>query len=175
MATPKSETAQLRAELRRLWGPVDILIKALRGALGAVGKVTTVLAEEAAQLKVENEALREENRKLEELKGENEEMKGDKKSLKHRVKMHESWNHSSSEAIGYANRGSFRRKEEGCKAMERGEDPDVAVPKRNPGHQPGKPECRTTTSRATTESRLWPACARSVAGRIWSCSIKYRR
>ena len=38
MATPRSEAAQLRAELRRLWGLVDILIKALTGTLGAAGR-----------------------------------------------------------------------------------------------------------------------------------------
>ena len=147
MVTPRSEATQLRAELRRLWGLVDILIKALTGTLGAAGKVATVLAEEAAQLKEENEAFREENRKLEGLKVENEGLKveneglkADKKSLERRVKMHESWNHSSSEATGYAkDRKKFRREEERYRAKERSEDPDVAVPKRNLGHQPGKP------------------------------------
>ena len=44
MATPKSEATQLRAELRRLWGQVDILIMVLTGMPGAAGKVADVLA-----------------------------------------------------------------------------------------------------------------------------------
>ena len=54
--------------------------------------------------------------------------------------MHESWNHPSSEAIRYAkNRRKFRREAGRYRAKERGEDPDVAVPKRSPRHQPGEP------------------------------------
>ena len=60
MATPKSEAAQLRAELRLLWGLVDILIKALTGTLGAAGKVADAFSEEVARLKEEVEALKEE-------------------------------------------------------------------------------------------------------------------
>ena len=56
------------------------------------------------------------------------------------MKLHESWNHSSSEATRYAkDRRKFRREEERYRARKRGEDPDIAVPKRNSGHQPGKP------------------------------------
>ena len=76
-------------------GLVDILIKALTGTPGAAGKVATILAEEAAQLK-ENETLRKEYGKLEGWKGENEELKGDKKSLKRRAKMRESRNRAPS-------------------------------------------------------------------------------
>ena len=63
-ATPKSEAAQLRAELR-LRGLVDVPIKALTGTPGAAGKVADVLAREVARLKGENGALKEEKRKLE--------------------------------------------------------------------------------------------------------------
>ena len=129
----------------------------------------TVLAEEAAQLKGENEALREENRKLEGLKGENGELKGDKKSLKLRVKMHESWNHVPSEATGCAkDRRSFRREEERYRAMERSEDPDVAVPKRNPGHRPGKPGVshrdKPGDNRKSLVAGMCPQCGRTDPG-----------
>ena len=43
MATPKSEAAQLRAELRRLCGLVDVLTKAFMGTPGSAGKVADVL------------------------------------------------------------------------------------------------------------------------------------
>ena len=43
--------------------------------------------------------------------------------------MRESWNHSHSEATGYAKDREFRREAARYRAKERGEDPDVAVPK----------------------------------------------
>ena len=57
-AAPKSKAAQLRAEMRRLCGLVDVLIKALTGTPGSAGKVVGVPAGEAARSKGENGALK---------------------------------------------------------------------------------------------------------------------
>ena len=125
----KEENEALREENRKLEG--------LKGENEGLKVENEGLKVENEGLKVENEGLKVEN---EGLKVENEGLKVDKKSLERRVKMRESWNHSSSEATGYAkDHKKFRREEERYRAKERGEDPDVAVPKRNPGHQPGKP------------------------------------
>ena len=74
------------------------------------------------------------------MKEENEALKEVKRKLERKVKMREGWNHSSPEVTGYAKyRRKFRREEERYRAKKSGEDPDVAVPKRNPGHKTGKP------------------------------------
>ena len=79
--------------------------------------------------------------------------------------MHESWNHSS-EATGYAkDRKKFRREAKRYRAKERGEDPDVAVPKRNPGHQTGKPGVshhdKPGDNRKSFAADMCPQCGRT--------------
>ena len=159
MATLGSETAQLRTELRRLWGLVDVLIKALTGTLGAAGKVVDVLPEEVARLKEEVDALREENRNLE-----------------CGVKMRERWNHAPSEATLMCE-GPQEVQERGREVPGRGEGARIGMlPCRReaPSTSQESPGCRTTTSLATTESRLSPTRARSAAGQISSRSTIYR-
>ena len=93
MTPPKSEKAVLQAEMRRVWGIVEILLRMLAESIGVTGNVLKVLTYEIEQLNVENHSLRETNRKM-----------------KQRIKIHESWNHSSAEATEYArNRRRFRK------------------------------------------------------------------
>ena len=81
MTPPKSEKTVLQAELRRVWGVVEILLGVLAGSVRMTGNVLKVIIDEMAQLSEENIVLREIIKKMEQ-----------------RIRIHESWNHSPAEA-----------------------------------------------------------------------------
>ena len=117
MTPPKSEKTVLQAELRRVWGVVEILLVVLAGSVRMTGNVLKVIIDEMAQLSEENIVLRETIKKMEQ-----------------RIRIHESWNHSPAEATEYArNRRQFRKDAKEHKVKE------VQVPhdqvQRKVGHQ----------------------------------------
>ena len=58
MTPPKSEKTVLQAELRRVWGVVEILLGVLAGSVRMTGNVLKVIIDEMAQLSEENIVLR---------------------------------------------------------------------------------------------------------------------
>ena len=121
MTPPKSEKTVLQAELRRVWGVVEILLGVLAEYVRMTRNTLKVIIDEMAQLNEENIVLRETIKKMEQ-----------------RIRIHESWNHSPAEATEYAcNRRQFRKDAKEHKVKE------VQVPhdqvQRNAGHQQGMP------------------------------------
>ena len=121
MTPPKSEKTVLQAELRRVWGVVEILLGVLAGSVRMTGNILKVIIDEMAQLSEENIVLREIIKKMEQ-----------------RIKIHESWNHSPAEATEYArNRRQFRKDVKEHKAKE-AQAPHDQV-QRKAGRQHGMP------------------------------------
>ena len=121
MTPPKSEKTVLQAELRRVWGIVEILLGVLAESIGMTGSVLKVIIDEIEQLNVENRILRETIRKMEQ-----------------RIRIHESWNHSPAEATEYArNRRQFRKDAKEHKAKEAQVPHDQT--RQKAGHQQGVP------------------------------------
>ena len=117
MTPPKSEKTVLQAELRRVWGAVEILLGVFAGSIGMTGNALKVIIDEMVQLSEENTVLR-----------------GIIKKMEQRIRIHENWNHSPAEATEYArNRRQFRKDAKEHKVKE------VQVPhdqvQRNAGHQ----------------------------------------
>ena len=121
MTPPKSEKTVLQAELRRVWGVVEILLGVLAGSIRMTGNALKVIIDEMVQLSEENIVLR-----------------GTIKKMEQRIRIHESWNNSPAEATEYArNRRQFRKdaKEHKVKEMQVPHD----QVQRKAGHQQGMP------------------------------------
>ena len=121
MTPPKSEKTVLQAELRRVWGVVEILLGVLAESIGVTGNMLKVIIDEMEQLSGENRALRKMIRQMEQ-----------------RIRIHESWNHSPAEATEYArSRRQFRKDVKERKTKE------VQVPhdqvQQKVGHRNGMP------------------------------------
>ena len=104
MTPPKSEKTVLRAELRRVWRVVEILLGVLAGSIGMTGNTLKAIIDETVQLSEENLVLR-----------------GTIKKMEQRIRIHESWNHFPAEATEYARtRRQFRKdaKEHKVKEMQ---------------------------------------------------------
>ncbi len=115
---PKSEKLILQTELRRAWGVADCLIGVVATCLGLVDSLRGRLAQKTR---------------------ENDDLKKEIVKLKRMLSVHESWNHSSREAVLFAKkRKEFQRRAGAGTGGDGGEEDGSASPDgKRCGHQPG--------------------------------------
>ncbi len=158
---PKSEKLILQAELRRAWGVADCLIGVVATCLGLVDSLRGRLAQKTR---------------------ENDDLKKEIVKLKRMLSVHESWNHSSREAVLFAKkRKEFQRRagagtggdggeEDGQYPSRGGPAPGPAVPvltENGADTSPGQRASPTATSRLKPR-HIGQTCAKTAAARTRS-------
>ncbi len=157
---PKSEKLILQAELRRAWGVADCLIGVVATCVGLVDS----LRDRLAQKTMENDGLKKEIT-----------------NLKRMLSVHESWNHSSREAVLFAKkRKEFQRRADGRIGGE-DEDGSACPAGRRCGHQPGtrgvSHVCKPTETK-TCRADMCKNCGRTDTqpeGMFWKVVLDLTR